>query len=179
MGLSKKIIERMIFLQLKKQLSSLGSLLLLLNNQQYNKKIIYLGNASIGSHTRHIIELLRCVTDGYNRGTADYLNRVRSVLLETNKTIAKKELDKLVEQIRRPDRQMKLIIESNENASLNFVTTTFYREIVYNTEHAIHHLALIRVALRSMKLNIVEDDFGIAYSTTRYLLTQHQFQNKF
>ena len=68
----------MIFIQITEQLKSLSNLLLLLNDRQYNQKIAFLGNASIGGHTRHIIELLKCVTDGYFSGTVDYLNRTRN-----------------------------------------------------------------------------------------------------
>jgi EAL domain-containing protein (putative c-di-GMP-specific phosphodiesterase class I) len=64
---------------------------------------------------------------------------------------------------------MKLVTEDENGGEANFVSTTFFREIIYNAEHAIHHLALIRVALRVMKLDIVGDDFGMAYSTIKYL----------
>ena len=41
----------MIFIQMTEQLKSLSNLLLLLNDRQYNQKIVFLGNASIGGHT--------------------------------------------------------------------------------------------------------------------------------
>ncbi len=167
----------MIFIQMTEQLKSLSNLLLLLNDRQYNKKIVFLGNASIGGHTRHIIELLKCVTDGYNLGKVDYLNRVRDLSLETDKISATAQLTEMTDQVTKHDRQMRLVTETNEEGLMNVVETTYFREIVYNTEHAIHHLALIRVALREMKLDIVDDDFGMAYSTIKYVSTQDKIQN--
>ena len=167
----------MIFIQITEQLKSLSNLLLLLTGTQYNQKIAFLGNASIGGHTRHIIELLNCAIDGYKVGTVDYLNRVRDLVLETDKSFAMQELRRLAEQIKQSDRQMDLVIEGNEDSSTNCVTTTYFREIVYNAEHAIHHLALIRVALREMKLEIGGEDFGMAYSTIKYLASQKKNQN--
>jgi hypothetical protein len=149
----------------------------LLNDKQYNQKIAFLGNASIGGHTRHIIELLKCATDGYHTGTVDYLNRVRNLAIEADKSAAMQELSLMANQLIQPDKKMKLIIESGEESVANYVTTTYFREIVYNAEHAIHHLALIRVALRELKLEIVGDDFGMAYSTIKYLATQNKTQN--
>ena len=163
----------MIFLQLTEQLSSLKSLLLLLNDQQYGQRISYLNNSSIGAHSRHIIELLKCVTNGYDFDTVDYLNRERNLAIENDKSIAVKELNELMDLVRQRDKQMELAVEQDENGYAGFVTTTYYREIVYNTEHTIHHLALIRVALREMNLNIVRDDFGVAYSTIKYLSLQN------
>lgn len=167
----------MIFIQVTEQLKSLSSLLFLLNDKQYNQKIAFLGNATIGGHTRHIIELLKCVTVGYNAGTVDYLNRVRDLTIETDKLVAMRELSLMAEYIIQSDKQMNLVIECCEEYATNYVTTTYFREIVYNAEHTIHHLALIRVALREMKLEIVGDDFGMAYSTIKYLATQNKAQN--
>ncbi|CAN5234565.1 hypothetical protein BH11BAC5_BH11BAC5_45190 [soil metagenome] len=167
----------MIFIQMNEQLKSLSNLLLLLNDKQYNQKIAFLGDASIGSHTRHIIELLKCAADGYNTGTVDYLNRVRDLAIETDKAFAMQALSCMMEQVIQSDKQMNLVIECCEENALNYVTTTYFREIVYNAEHTIHHLALIKVALREMKLEIVGDDFGMAYSTIKYLATQRETQN--
>jgi hypothetical protein len=167
----------MIFIQITEQLKSLSNLLLLLNDKQYNQKIAFLGNASIGGHSRHIIELLKCATDGYHTGTVDYLNRVRNLAIETDKLAAMQELSLMASQLIQPDKKLKLIVESDEVSVANYVTTTYFRENVYNAEHAIHHLALIRVALREMKLEIVGNDFGMAYSTIKYLATQNETQN--
>jgi hypothetical protein len=164
----------MIFIQITEQLKSLSNLLLLLNDQQYNQKIAFLGNASIGGHTRHIIELLKCATDGYQAGTVDYLNRVRNLAIETDKSVAIRELSLMENHIIQYDKQMNLVVECCGEHALGYVTTTYFREIVYNAEHAIHHLALIRVALKEMKLEIVDDDFGMAYSTIKYLATPNK-----
>ena len=159
------------------QLKSLTNLLLLLNDRQYNQKILFLGNATIGGHTRHIVELLKCVTDGYNMGRVDYVNRVRNLSLETDKILAAQELTIMINNVTQPDKHMKLVTECEEGGLINIVRTTYFREIVYNTEHAIHHLALIRVALREMKLDIVGDEFGMAYSTIKYFSTQDKIEN--
>jgi len=161
----------MIFCQLTGQLHSLSKLLVLLNNKQYNQKVIHLGNASIGGHTRHIIELLKCVLDGYYTGTVDYINRQRNLSLETDRKLALQQLHLISLQIIQPDKQMHLVTESD---AVNFVSTSFYREVVYNAEHTVHHLALIKVALREMNLNFTGDDFGMAPSTIRYLTAQNK-----
>ena len=167
----------MIFIQITEQLQSLSKLLLLLSDKQYNYKNEFLGNASIGGHTRHIIELLKCVINGYNTGTVDYLNRVRDLAIETDRSVALQELSLAADQIIQGDKPMKLLIEPIEEGAPNYVSTTYFREMVYNAEHAIHHLALIRVALREMNLDLVSNDFGMAYSTIKYLASYSEIQN--
>lgn len=158
----------MIFLQLTQQLGYLSSLLLLLNDEQYSHKIEYLGNASIGGHTRHIIELIQCAIDGYFIGEVDYFNRTRDIALEEDRLMAQETLQELTDNIRFPDKKLNMRIEIPDGSVKSFVSTTYFREIVYNTEHAIHHLALIKVALIAMKLNVTDKDFGMAYSTIKY-----------
>lgn len=159
----------MIFLQLTQQLESLRKLLLHLTDEQFKKKVAHLGNASIGGHTRHVIELLQCALDGYNTGEVDYVNRKRNLLLETDRIFALSVLQQLDGLVNFPDKQLNLVVERIEGAlELANVTTTYYREVVYNTEHTIHHLALIKVAIFEMKLELVDDHFGMAYSTIKY-----------
>jgi hypothetical protein len=159
----------MIFLQLSQQLQSLSRLLLNLTDEQFNKKVAHLGNSSIGGHTRHVIELLQCAIDGYSTGEVDYVNRKRNLALETDRIFAQVVLQQLDGFIKVPDRQLSLVVEQIEDAiELTNVTTTYYREVVYNTEHTIHHLALIKVAIIDMKLDILDNNFGMAYTTIKY-----------
>lgn len=158
----------MIFQQLKHQLSSLSNLLTLLNQEQYAQKISHLGKASIGGHTRHIIELLLCATEGYSTGTIDYLNRKRNMSLEQDRFIAQQAIIQLEESFSKPDRILNLFVDEVDETFGEPVSTTYYREIVYNTEHTIHHLALIKVALIEMDLDLVDGNFGMAYSTIKF-----------
>jgi hypothetical protein len=158
----------MIFQQLTEQIRSLSNLLSLLNDEQYNQQIEHLGKASIGGHTRHIIELLQCAIVGYETGVIDYVNRPRNMDIQTNRFIALTNLEWLEQQINLPNKQLEMKVEDLEDAVESTVPTTYFREVVYNTEHTIHHLALIKVALIEMKVDLVNDNFGMAYSTIKH-----------
>jgi hypothetical protein len=164
----------MIFQQLSQQIGSLKNLIEALNHHQFTHRVEHLGNASIGGHTRHIIELLQCAIDGHYSGTVDYINRKRNLDLETNKEIALSVLASLEQYYQLPDKKLNLTIDSVDDAIEPIVTTTYFREIVYNIEHIIHHLALIKVALVELKLNVVDSNFGMAYATIKY---QSSLQN--
>jgi hypothetical protein len=158
----------MIFSQLSQQFDSLSNLLELLTDDQYRYKVEHLAKASIGSHTRHIIELAQCMVDGYHKGEIDYVNRNRNLVLESNRVLAQNELISLTSKIRLSDKQLRIVVEESYEMETQEVFTTFFREVVYNTEHAVHHLALIRVALIEMKLDVVNANFGVANSTIKY-----------
>lgn len=161
----------MMFIQLKQQLQALQQLLSVLQSNQYSHKIDHLGKASIGGHTRHIIELLQCAIDGYALGKVDYVNRNRNLALENDKQLAIEALQTLQKEMLLPDKLLTLVVTEIGNTTAPTVSTTYFREVVYNTEHAIHHLALIKVALIEMQLQVVDDNFGMAYSTITYKAT--------
>ena len=162
----------MIFKQLTQQLESLRSLIYSLSDVQYTINISHLTNTSIGAHTRHIIELLKCAIDGYTDGEIDYINRKRNLSLETDRALAIGTLQELENDITKADKSLLMVTEKSDNIFEIIVTTTYFREIVYNTEHAIHHLALIKVGLIELNLNMVSPEFGMAYSTIKYKTEQ-------
>jgi len=158
----------MIFTQLSQQLQTLKQLLLQIDSQHYTHKIDHLGKASIGGHTRHIIELLQCAIDGHTTSKVDYVNRKRNLALENDKSIAIEALQAIQQVMVLPDKLLTMVVDEIGDTTIPTVSTTYFREIVYNTEHTIHHLALIKVALIEMQLQIVDDNFGMAYSTIAY-----------
>jgi hypothetical protein len=162
------LTETLIFVQLREQLLSLQNLLALIDTSAYQFKNLFLGKVSIGQHTRHIIELLQCVHNGYESGQIDYNHRKRNLTLETDKEIAAEAISDLILNISKPNKTLQLSVEKVCEEDISFVMTNYFREIVYNTEHTIHHKALIKVALHEMNLNMVDENFGMAYSTMQY-----------
>lgn len=58
---------------------------------------------------------------------------------------------------------------SMTGSSPNSVTSSVGREMAYCIEHSIHHQAIIKGALIDLHLyDLVNDHFGVAYSTIRY-----------
>jgi hypothetical protein len=161
----------MIFFQLTQQMQALQQLLFVLSNEQYTYKVDHLSKASIGGHTRHVIELLQCAIYGYSIGKVDYVNRKRNLALENDMQLAIDELQSLQTHMVLQDKLLTMVVDEIGDTIVPTISTTYFREIVYNTEHTIHHLALIKVALIEMQLQVVDDNFGMAYSTITYKAT--------
>jgi hypothetical protein len=54
------------------------------------------------------------------------------------------------------------------------VETTALRELVYNIEHAVHHMAIMKIGVREIASYIgLSSDFGIAASTIRHKESVH------
>jgi hypothetical protein len=158
----KQIIEP-VLLQLANTLSKV-------TDTEYTHKSTLLNGSTIGGHTRHVIEIFQCLIDGYKTGTINYELRKRDLLIETNKHFAAQLLNDIAANIYLPNKDLKL--EGNycvENDSNTYnLPTNFFRELIYNLEHCIHHMALIRVGVQEHSNYKLPDDFGVAPSTIQH-----------
>jgi adenosyl cobinamide kinase/adenosyl cobinamide phosphate guanylyltransferase len=69
----------------------------------------------------------------------------------------------------RPNKEIILVAEDyGEEMEPVSIITNYYREIAYNLEHTIHHMALIRVGVNEVSNILLPDEFGVAYSTIKY-----------
>jgi hypothetical protein len=143
--------------------------LLQLSDIEYARPCTSLFGNAIGEHVRHIIELFQCVENGCDGGLVNYDRRKRDILMENDRRIAQKWLKEIQDGLNRPHKELVLQAcyddVSNEQFSLS---TNYFREIAYNLEHAIHHLALIRTGLNEVSRIRLPDDFGVATFTIKY-----------
>jgi hypothetical protein len=147
-------------------LNELAETILLLNNDKYAQKSSLLNGSSIGGHTRHVIELFQCLLTGYETGFVNYENRKRNITLETNADIASAALQNIAEEILQPN---KILLLQSKFAEMELeIETNYFREIIYNLEHSIHHMALIRVAINELTDITLSETFGVAPSTIQY-----------
>ncbi len=155
----------MVFQELAQRLSELMALATALNNDEYARPIDSLDGASVGAHIRHVVEMLQCLQKGYDSGTIDYDDRNRSTLLETDVREAVRVMASFA-SMDQPDKPLQLKYRSDGMQVL--IETNYCRELLYNLEHAVHHQALIKVALQNMPHVSVGSGFGVAKSTLEY-----------
>lgn len=140
-----------------------------LTESQYVQPCKNLGNSTIGQHVRHIIEMFQCLESGYTSGTINYELRPRDKKIETDREFALGLLKSIHDALGRPDKTLLLEGVYNDDAtSVMQFQTNYYREIVYNLEHTIHHMALIRVGLGELATMELPESYGVASATVKY-----------
>jgi hypothetical protein len=160
MELQKTVSQ--IFQQLSRSLGQLG-------NGQYTHRCSNLSGNTIGQHVRHVIEMFQCLESGYLSGEVDYEKRKRDHQIETDKNLATGLLEEIIWQINKENKALVLLTYyDNTSDQPDKIATNYYREIAYNLEHTIHHMALIRVGLHELGDIILEDSYGVAPSTINY-----------
>ncbi|MEQ9288520.1 MAG: DinB family protein [Cyclobacteriaceae bacterium] len=147
------------------------------DKQQYRNPSVSLGGSTIGQHIRHSLEFFTCLIEGKKEGIVNYDRRKRESQLEEEKELALVVLDELSQAILSTDDNQQLVLElsySHTNTDPISVSSNFQRELVYNIEHAIHHMALIKIGIKEVAPQVtIPEGFGVANSTIRYK-KQHQ-----
>lgn len=137
--------------------------------EKYAMPIPALSGASMGQHVRHVIELFQALLNGYESGIVNYEERKRDRLLETDPVLAKEWLQTIKQGLDLENKSLELhTCDYEAREKLVTIPSNYYREIAYNLEHTIHHMALIRVSAWHQGNYSLPDSFGVAYSTIKY-----------
>lgn len=143
-----------------------------LTNEQYIQPVKVLSQSSIGQHTRHILEFFTELNKGYENGLVDYDKRIRNHAIESDKFFAINTLHQIKNELVKPDRDLMLHIDYGTKANHSLtVSTNYFRELVYNMEHMVHHMALIRIGTEAITDLAIPESFGIAASTLKFRKT--------
>jgi len=144
-----------------------------LSDEQYFLTPEIFSGASVGKHYRHIIEFFQAVSLADQTQTICYDNRLRDTRIEANRTFAKELLVDLKNDLAQLDNEKRLTLvgdlSTDEDSSNSYMLTSLFREFHYAVEHAIHHMAIIKMGVRTVFADVtIPEDFGIAPSTLRY-----------
>jgi hypothetical protein len=156
----------MLIPSIQTTLNELKDLLSQLSKDDYTCPCLDLSNATIGEHSRHIIELFQCLENQYDLGIINYDNRKRDYLIQTEPQVAKLAIKDLMANLEKPNKNLKLhqVIDGDKLD----IESNYNRELLYNLEHCIHHFALIKVAVLQNGSIQIDKNFGVARSTIEF-----------
>jgi hypothetical protein len=151
-------------------LNQIANLVTQINDNHYSEQLDLLSNNTIAKHIRHILELYVQLIAGIEQKEVNYDKRERNLLIEHNRTYTIDfimELSDKINAIQYIDDVLYLNTLINEDEIL--VKSSVERELTYNIEHAIHHMAIIQIACRHYFDYIkLDKNFGVAYATVQY-----------
>jgi uncharacterized damage-inducible protein DinB len=136
-----------------------------------------LNQSTIGQHVRHILEFFICLMDGMPNGTVNYDNRKRDQMIEEDPYFARQVIRELQDFINAYSHNPSLQLETHfgyEDEAGQLIPSNYLRELTYNIEHAIHHMAIMRIAINEFcDYLALPADFGVASSTVRNYQRKH------
>lgn len=150
-------------------LKQLENSIILLTEKQFTSEIETLSGATIGQHTRHILEMFICLDQGYATGIVNYEKRKRDKSIELSKEKAIDIIRHICNHLFQFNKELVLDAGFDEKCDdLISFSSNYFREIAYNIEHAIHHMALIKIGIKIVSNTQLPTDYGVASSTLKY-----------
>jgi uncharacterized damage-inducible protein DinB len=154
-------------------ISQITELLNAMDGNDYAKPLEIFNGSTLGQHFRHILEFYHCLLSGAERGTIDYAQREREPRIEQDPLIAKQAFQQVLHALDRLEERQALSVKadfSSENASDRpLVRSSVGRELMFAYDHAVHHLAIIKIGLQTCAPQFQMDpNLGVAPSTVKY-----------
>ncbi|OJJ18442.1 hypothetical protein BKI52_22760 [marine bacterium AO1-C] len=146
-----------------------------LDKQEYTTPLPLLMDNSISKHLRHIVEFYDCLFKGLANDTINYDLRERNPAIENDPAFAIQFIENCIGQLSKMElsnETIELVTLLSPDGHEACTKTSIDRELAYNVEHAIHHMAIIKIAVKQCFPHVkLPKEFGVAYSTIKY---QHQ-----
>lgn len=150
---------------LKDTANSIGEL----SSEEYAKELSILNGNSVGKHLRHILELYQAVLEANKTLKLNYDQRKRDIEIEVSKDKALEVIEEIISEIQTLDLNQTIEMRQCLGETELSLKSEIQRELLYNIEHTVHHLAIIRIGIEQNFPRIqLSKNFGIAYSTISY-----------
>jgi len=159
-------------------LDQLQYLLVQMNPAEYSAPLDLLSGNSVGKHMRHIIEFFDLLVNHFEDATLNYDNRRHDAELEANPAALDDKIGTIKDKLSSLTYDKDIWLEASYNTHSSDpeqIKSSFKRELAYNIEHAVHHMAIIKIAVLAIFPKIeLPENFGVAYSTIRYKQSAEQ-----
>jgi len=161
-------MNRQLRSSLTEMLTELAEILGQLTNFQYTHRLPVLSGATLGAHVRHVIEFFLELENGYNTGQLNYDARLRDKAPENDRDLAIQMLTGIAQDLKHDNKTLHLVCKPGIAATEFRIHTNYERELVYNLEHTVHHMALLKIGIRDLGAISLPEHFGVAHSTIQY-----------
>lgn len=135
-----------------------------------------LSGASVGQHVRHLLEFYQCLLGQALSGRVNYSLRIRELQLEQSSAYAIEICEDLICQLQYLEGDQALTLDMDDldaHSAPVAVPSSLSRELIYCIEHAIHHMAIIKIGIMLQNPRFcLPEGFGVAPSTIRYRSSQ-------
>lgn len=136
---------------------------------EYSQKLNILHDNSLGQHFRHVLEFYLCLLDAGTCGIVNYDKRKRDLGIENDRAYALQVAQTIHQNIESLDQKETIGLETCLGCDTTIIPSNFSRELIYLSEHTIHHFALIKIGITTTFPHIsLEQNFGVAESTIAY-----------
>ncbi len=156
--------------QLNRQMKGLLSSI---EAELYARPLDLFSGSTIGQHFRHIHDFFHALVRGLNETAVDYAQRDRDPRIESDPKFAIQVFENALVRLGQYEEQQSILVRAdfstNEEQYRPEYPSSLGRELTFVHDHAVHHLAMIKIALQQEAPHLLVDGkLGVAPSTLKY-----------
>ena len=150
----------------------INSIIEVIPEVDYSKGMEIFNGSTLGKHFRHIYDFFNCLVHQCNCNEVDYAKRLRDQQIETDRQYAIHQFEELSKEISCLDETLSIEVYTDfelPDGQRPKVRSTIGRELMYAYDHAVHHLAIVKIGVKSIHPDLpLNKDIGVAASTIRH-----------
>ena len=144
-----------------------------IDSSAYKQPIDLFDGSSLGKHFRHIFDFYRCLAMGLDEKTIDYSTRQRDPQIEIEPQKAAERFRSILDTLEHCVTEERVAVLSDfstdDQETREAYESTIGRELAFIHDHAVHHLAIIKMGIKVIDPQLVlEENFGLAPSTVKF-----------
>ena len=154
-------------------LRQIDGLLAQVEKEVYARPLDLFHGSTIGQHIRHMLNFYEAVVSGAETGLVDYAKRIRDPQIEQDPLYARQAFQVISNRLSALDENAGLPVQADfipeEEAPRPTVQSSVGREMMYAFDHAVHHLAIVKMGLRQAQPDLpLQEELGMAPSTLKF-----------
>lgn len=153
--------------------TQITNLLDCVDTKAYKQPLNIFKGSTLGQHFRHILDFYQCLLNGLDQSLVDYSSRQRDPKAEIDPGYARQAFMNLavsVDQL--PESQTVMVRTDFFNDEKNrrpIVQSSIGRELMFAYDHAVHHLAMIKIGIGVACPDLeLDENLGMAPATVKY-----------
>lgn len=145
-----------------------------LKPHEYRQQLPEFEGSTLGQHFRHILEFFQCLEQGFDSGMVDYAARERNLLYEGQPELTAAAFGAFAVALHNFDAMQPVEVRAEFGGQERpAYPSTIGRELLFVYDHAIHHLAMIKIGLLCHFPHVRTDqNLGVSPSTIKARNTQ-------
>lgn len=150
-----------------------------IDSRTYCQPLAIFNGSTLGQHFRHIFDFYHCLVRDSASGVIDYAARERRMAVENDPQIARQAFESLLDPLPALEEGKPLTVwgdfSHHPSVERPKYQSSVGRELMFAYDHALHHLAIIRMGLQLVFPQYCpEDDLGLSPATIKYRMAGRQ-----
>ncbi|UMB61653.1 DinB family protein [Lutibacter sp. A80] len=141
-----------------------------ISDEDYRNASIAPYYSSIGTHTRHILDVFDCIFEGLPVDEINLVNRKRNNLAENFTENGIDYFNTILKKLKQLDQsEFDRIVKVKDDLGLGIVTAnyTLGSILIQAHSHAIHHFASLGYVIFQLGIELPDEDFGFNPTTPK------------